>query len=123
MNLTLWILQALGALLFLASGVPKIILPMPAIRQRVAWASAVPPWLIRFIGIAETLGAIGLILPAVTGIAPWLTIAAAVGLILAMLSASVFHISRAEFAGMAPSLVLLLLARVIAYGRWKLAVI
>ncbi len=123
MNLTLWILQVLLALAFLASGLPKIILPMPAILRRVAWASAVPPWLIRFIGVSEVLGAIGLILPAVTGIAPWLTIAAAVGLILAMLSATVFHIRRAEFAGMTPSVVLLLLALVIAFGRWKLAVI
>ena len=123
MNLALWIVQVLAAIAFLAAGVPKIILPMPAIRQRVAWASAVPPWLIRFIGVAEVLGAIGLILPAVTGIAPWLTIAAAVGLIVAMLSAAVFHIRRAELAGMAPAVVLLALALVIAYGRWKLAVI
>jgi uncharacterized membrane protein YphA (DoxX/SURF4 family) len=123
MNLVLWILQALLALLFLAAGIPKMTLPIPQLARRVEWAGQIPPWLVRFIGVSEVLGAIGLILPALTGIAPWLTIAAAVGLILAMLSASVFHTYRAEFARLTPSVVLLLLTLVIAYGRWKLAVI
>jgi uncharacterized membrane protein YphA (DoxX/SURF4 family) len=123
MNVALWILQVLLALAFLAAGIPKLLLPMTAIRKRVEWANAVPPWLVRLIGVAEILGAIGLILPAATGIVPGLTIAAAVGLVVAMLSAVVFHFSRAEFAGSAPSAVLLLLALVIAVGRWKLGVI
>jgi putative oxidoreductase len=123
MNFVLWILQALLALLFLAVGIPKMIVPIPQLAKRVAWAGEIPPWLVRFIGVSEVLGAIGLILPAVTGIAPWLTIAAAVGLVVAMLSAVVFHFSRAEFAGSVPSAVLLLLVLVIAVGRWKLTVI
>jgi uncharacterized membrane protein YphA (DoxX/SURF4 family) len=123
MNLVLWILQMLAALVFLASGVPKATLPIPQLARRVEWAGQIPPWLVRFIGVAEVLGAIGLILPAATGIAPWLTIAAAIGLVVAMLSAFVFHVRRAEFARLAPPVVLLLLAFVIAYGRWMLAVV
>jgi uncharacterized membrane protein YphA (DoxX/SURF4 family) len=123
MNLALWIVQVLTAVVFLAAGVPKVIAPIPQLASRVSWAGEIPPWLVRFIGVSEVLGAIGLILPALTGIAPWLTVAAAIGLILAMLSASVFHVHRAELARLAPPVVLLLLALVIAYGRWKLSVI
>jgi uncharacterized membrane protein YphA (DoxX/SURF4 family) len=123
MNIALWILQALLALLFLAAGIPKMTMPIPQLAKRVAWAGQIAPWLVRFIGVSEVLGAIGLILPTLTGIAPWLTIAAAIGIVLAMLSASVFHVYRAELARLAPPVALLLLALVIAYGRWKLAVI
>jgi uncharacterized membrane protein len=123
MNLALWILQALLALAFLAAGIPKLLLPIADIRKRVEWANAVPPRLVRVIGVAETLGAIGLILPTATGILPGLTVVAALGLVVAMLSAVVFHFSRTEFAGSVPSAVLLLLALVLVVGRWKLAII
>jgi uncharacterized membrane protein YphA (DoxX/SURF4 family) len=123
MNVVLWILQVLAALAFLAAGVPKIVTPIPQLAKRMSWVNAVSPGLVRFIGAAEVLGAIGLILPAATGIAPWLTIAAAIGLVVAMLLAAAFHVRRTELDHVAPTIVLLLLVLFIAFGRWKLAII
>ena len=81
----------------------------------------VPVAFVRFIGVAELLTAIGLIAPAATGIVPWLTVAAAVGLVVVMLSASVFHASRRENANIGMNVVLLLLAAFIIVGRLALA--
>src|SRR5579884_1575006 len=77
--------------------------------------------LTRFIGVSEMLGAIGLILPALTHVLPWLTIAAAVGLALVMVCAAVFHASRREYSPVSINVVLLVLALFIVYGRWMLA--
>ncbi len=123
MNLVLWTLQVLLALAFLAAGIPKAIVPIPQLAKRQAWTGEIPSRLVRFIGVSEVLGAIGLILPAATGIAPELTIAAAIGLVVAMLAASVFHLRRTEFVRIVAPAVLLLLALFIAVGRWKLAAI
>jgi putative oxidoreductase len=123
MNLVLWILQVLAALAFLATGGAKLFTPIPQLAQRMEWTSQAPVGLVRFIGLAEVLGAIGLILPAATGIAPWLTIAAAIGLGIVMVLAVAFHVRRTELDHLAPAVVLLLLALFIAFGRWKLAVI
>jgi hypothetical protein len=123
MNLVLWFLQVLVALAFLLSGGAKVITPIPQLSKQMTWVSAVSPGMVRFIGVAEVLGAIGLILPAATGIAPWLTIAAAIGLVVVMLLAAAFHVRRTELDHLAPVVVLLLLALFIAFGRWKLAVI
>ena len=123
MNLVLWILQVLVALAFLLSGGAKLFTPIPQLSKRLEWTAQAPAALVRFIGLAEVLGAIGLILPAATGIAPWLTVAAAIGLVVVMLLAAAFHVRRTEFDRIAPSIVLLLLALIIAFGRWKLAAI
>jgi putative oxidoreductase len=77
MNIALWVVQALLALLFLLAGFPKATQPLDRLAGRMGWVKVVPQALTRFIGIAEILGAIGLILPALTHILPWLTIAAA----------------------------------------------
>ena len=75
----------------------------------------------RFIGAGELLGGIGLILPAVTNILPWLTVAAATGLALVMISAAIFHASRREFSMVGFNIVLLLLAAFVVVGRVTLA--
>jgi hypothetical protein len=85
------------------------------------WLSAVPPVLMTFIGSAEILGALGLILPAATGILPWLTPLAAAALALVMLLAASFHATRREYPNLTGNLVLLLVAAFVAYGRWVLA--
>jgi uncharacterized membrane protein YphA (DoxX/SURF4 family) len=118
MNIVLWIIQALLALAFLAAGTLKLTQPIPTLQKRMTWAgTAVPAGLVRFIGLAEVLGAIGLILPAATGIASALTVAATVGIALVMVLAIGFHFSRREYPQLGPNFVLLLLALVILIGR------
>ncbi len=68
----------------------------------------------RFIGVAEILGALGLILPLATGIAPWLTVAAAIGLVIVMVSAAIFSVSRHETRHIGLDLVLLAFFIVVA---------
>jgi len=94
MNVILWVVQCLLAVAYLLAGVPKASLPIKALSKRVGWIGAVPAALVRFIGVAELLGAIGLILPMLTGILPWLTVAAAMGLAVLQVCATLFHISR-----------------------------
>lgn len=121
MNLVLWTLQGLMALLFLLSGSMKALRPLEEVSKRMAWANDVPAWFVRFIGIAEILGALGLILPAFTGILPWLTVAAAVSLVIVMLSAGVLHASRREFSSLGITVLLLALVLVIVVGRLAVA--
>jgi uncharacterized membrane protein YphA (DoxX/SURF4 family) len=120
MKYVLWVLQVLLGLAFIGAGVMKATQPYDAMAIQMAWVSAVPEWLVRFIAVAEVLGGIGLILPAATRILPWLTPLAAAGLALDMLLATVFHLARAEFGGAVPTLVLFLLTAFVAYGRRSL---
>jgi putative oxidoreductase len=117
MNIVLWVLQGLMALLFLLAGIMKALRPLAEVRKRMSWANDLPAWFVRGIGIAEILGALGLILPAFTGILPWLTVAAAAGLVILLLSAGVFHASRREFPLIGVNVLLLILVGVIVVGR------
>jgi len=121
MNIALWIVQSLLALAFLLAGSMKAFAPLNTVRKNMSWANDVGVPFVRFIGVAELLGGIGLILPAITGIQSWLTIAAALGLVVVMVSASVFHASRREYQNIGMNIVLLLLAAFIVLGRWALA--
>jgi putative oxidoreductase len=120
MNLALWIIQALLAAVYLMAGVMKSTQPVDQLGKRMGWVQHTSPFLVRFIGVAEFLGAIGLILPMLTGVLPWLTVAAAVGLIVVQILAAIFHVSRTEFASLPMNLVLLVLAVVVAYGRFAI---
>ena len=93
LNIVLWILQFLLALAFLAAGVNHATRPDRP-RPGMEWMLAVPKPLLRTIGILEIAGAIGLVVPAATGIAPWLTVVAAACLALLMVLAAVFHARR-----------------------------
>jgi uncharacterized membrane protein YphA (DoxX/SURF4 family) len=121
MNIALWVLQVLLAFAFVAAGVMKSTQPIDKLSKSLAWTGEVSPGLVRFIGISELLGGIGLLLPALTGVLPWLTPLAAAALALVMLLAVGFHVMRKEYNTMAPSVVLLLLALFVAYGRFVLA--
>src|SRR5215471_1042489 len=107
MNITLWVVQGLLALVFLMSASMKTFTPLATMRKKMPWANDFPAAFVRFLGLAELLGAIGLIVPAVTGIQSWLTVAAAIGLGVVMVSASVFHTSRREYLHLGIPLVLL----------------
>ncbi|MBI1256909.1 MAG: DoxX family membrane protein [Chloroflexi bacterium] len=119
MNTLLWIVQILLALAFLAAGLMKATQPIDRLKERMTWVESInPPSLVRVIGVLEILGAIGLILPALTGILPWLTPVAAGGLVLTMIGALALHLRRQdEIVRALPSLVLLLLAAFVIYGR------
>lgn len=121
MNIALWIVQVLLTAMFLMTGFSKAFQPLDALSQMMPWTLDVPLALIRFIGVSELLGAIGLVLPALTGIKPRLTIAAAAGIMLVMISASIFHLTRGEYGPIVFNLVLLALAAFVAYGRWQIA--
>ena len=117
MNFALWIVQALLALLFLYAGGMKLILPIEAMTAQIP----MPGLFLRFIGVCDVLGAIGLILPGLLRIRPGLTPLAAAGLVIIMIGATVVTL-----ASMPPSWALIpvvtgLLAGFVAYGRWRLA--
>jgi hypothetical protein len=116
MNALLWILQALLALAFLAHGWILLVPPASIVDQMNASMSR---GLQLFIGVAEVLAAVGLTLPALTRIQPWLVSAAAVGLMIVMISATVFHISRGEVSSAITTFVLLVMATFVAYMRWR----
>jgi uncharacterized membrane protein YphA (DoxX/SURF4 family) len=117
MNIALWIVQALLALVFLASGARKLASVQVARLKATPLLADLPLPFVRFIGAAELLGAIGLILPAATKIAPVLTPAAAVGIALLMLCATLVHAVRREYAKIGLTCGLLLLAVFAVYGR------
>jgi hypothetical protein len=83
--------------------------------------SSIPPGLRIFIGVAELLAAVGLILPGATRILPWLTPLAAAGLMIVMGSATAFHFSRDETNSAISAAVLFVLVTFVAYMRWKVA--
>lgn len=120
MKYALWIIQILLALAFVAAGFMKLTMPVEQLAQNMAWTADVPVWLLRFIGLAELAGGLGLVLPAITRIQPQLTPLAAAGLALDMFLAAGFHLLRGEFGLIVPNLVLLALAAFVAYGRWNL---
>jgi uncharacterized membrane protein len=119
-NLALWIIAGVLAFAFAGSGVMKLV---QSKHQLVAsptggWAADWNPASIKLIGVAEILGAIGLILPAVLHMAPTLVPLAAIGLILVMFGAAVTHARRHELPNVAINVVLLLLAAFVAWGRF-----
>jgi hypothetical protein len=118
MTRILWIVQALLALVFLFSGAMKLALPLDVLAQQVP----LPGALVRFIGLCETLGAVGLILPALLRIRPALTPLAAT--CLAVLMACATLLTPALVGQIGPAVLPLglgLLAAFVAYGRSRLA--
>jgi hypothetical protein len=119
MNIVAWILQVLLALVFALHFVVYTFAPEALtrpMRAQGAWPPAIPDGLRRFIGVAELAGALGLILPALTHILPWLTIVAALCLALVTILASIYHLRRKEPPFPAIFAVLCL---VLAYLRWQ----
>jgi hypothetical protein len=117
MTYVLWIVQGLLALLFLFAGGMKLVLPLEALQGPVA----LPGLFMRCIGVAEVLGALGLILPGLLRIRPGLTPLAAVGLVLIMIGATVVTVAGGQLAPALMPVVVGLLAVFVAFGRWRLA--
>jgi uncharacterized membrane protein YphA (DoxX/SURF4 family) len=118
MNILLWVLQVLLALAFAAHGWLLLAPPASMIAQMNA---TLPRWFQIFLGAAEVLAAVGLTLPGLTRIQPWLVSAAAAGIMVVMVCATGFHLMRGELSSALTTLVLLALATVVAYLRWRVA--
>jgi len=116
MTYALWIVQGLLALLFLWAGGMKLVLPVEAMTEQMP----LPGLFLRFIGVAEVLGALGLILPGLLRLRPALTPLAAAGLVLIMIGATVLTLAGGAVAMALFPLVVGLLAAFVAYGRWRL---
>jgi hypothetical protein len=117
-NVFLWILQGVMTAAMLAAGAAKLGQPRKKLAAQMPWVESFSDAQVKTIGGVEALGGLGLVLPALTGIAPILTPIAAVGIALTMLGAALTHARRNEYAQIAPSLVLFALAAVIAWGRF-----
>lgn len=122
MDTFLWILQVLLALIFLGFGyLHALAFEQGVASARAAWMSAVGRQNMRIIGLLEFLAAIGLILPAITGVLPWLTALTASLLVVLMVFAIAFHARRpGEVPNLALNALLGVLALIVAYGRWVL---
>jgi uncharacterized membrane protein YphA (DoxX/SURF4 family) len=126
MNIVLWILQVVLAVLFLLHGWVYVIQP-PAVMEQMRQRNPTPqpdapdisPGFRRFIGIAEWLAAVGLIASGLTGILPWLTPLAAFGLMIVMAGAVIYHLRRGETQMIIPTGILFLLVTFVAYMRWQ----
>ena len=116
MNRVTWVLQVLLAIAFLAHGWLFLSPPAELVAQMNA---SLPRWFQLFLGVAEVLAAVGLTLPGLTRILPWLVIWAAVGIMIVTASATVFHLARGEMSSAATTLVLLGIATYVAYMRYR----
>jgi uncharacterized membrane protein len=120
-HVVLWIGQALLAAVFLLVGFTHAIAPIAAAIARAPWVASLPVPLVRFIGVTELAGAIGILLPAASRILPGLTTLAAVGLSTVMALAIPFHVARGETKEIGVNLVLGALAAFVAWGRARRA--
>ena len=119
MNIALWIAAGLLAVAFLAAGLMKITGKREQMIERMPWVADFSQGQVKAIGAVEVLGAIGLILPALTGIAPVLVPLAATGLAITMVLAAVMHLRRGDgAASVVPNIVLFALAVFVAWGRF-----
>ena len=120
MNILLWIIQALLALMFLMAGGMKLWLPVEVL-QTMGPPNQIlfPGWFMKFIGLCEVLGAFGLILPGVFKHQQYLTALAAIGLTIIMIGAVVVTMMGPGFKFAIQPLVTGLLCAFVAYGRWK----
>lgn len=122
MTYILWIIQVLLALLFLFAGGTKLVLPIEVLTSMGSPNQIhLPGLLIRFIGVCEVLGAIGLILPGLLRIRPALTPLAAAGLVIIMIGATALTFAADGIGSALPPFVVGLLLAFVAYGRWRLA--
>ena len=121
LHIGLWVAQVVLALVFAMAGVPKVAKSLADVSQDVPFLATLPGALVRFIGVSELVGAVGLTLPALTRVKPVLTAWAGVGLATVMVLASLFHLSRGEVDKLPVPVVLGGIAAFIAWGRFRTA--
>jgi len=117
MNVALWIIQALLALLFLFAGGAKLVMAVEEMTKQIP----LPGLFLRFIAVCEILGGLGLVLPWLLGIRPGLTPLAAAGLLIIMIGATALTLTTGDIVTAIFPLVVGLLCAFVAYGRWRSA--
>jgi putative oxidoreductase len=115
-NVSLWVAQVALAGMFLMAGVMKTFTPIEELAKVAPWAADMPG-LVRFIGISELAGGLGLILPAALRILPLLTTIAASALTVVMILAMAYHISKGEYSAIGTNIVLGILGLFVVFGR------
>jgi uncharacterized membrane protein YphA (DoxX/SURF4 family) len=120
MNRLLWVVQIVFGLFFIAIGVSHFVVP-EGLPEQAEWMYDLSSGMHAFVGTVEILGGLGLILPSVTRILPWLTPLAAAGLVIVMLGAVVFHVGRDEMTNVATNVVVATFMAFVAYGRLRLS--
>ncbi|WP_036141839.1 DoxX family protein [Luteibacter sp. 9135] len=121
LRIGLWIAQVLVTLLFCFAGFTKLTTPIGPLSAMWPWTGAVPEAFVRVIGVIDLAGGIGILLPALIRILPRLTVWAALGCTVLQVFASIFHISRGEFAVLPLNAVLLALSIFVLWGRARKA--
>ena len=120
MNIALWIVQVLLAAMYTMAGTMKTFQTAKA-KEQFPWAKNRSDNFVRFVGTSELLGALGIILPMLTGILPWLTAVAAIGLsLIQILAIFTEHLPKKEYNIIPMNIVLLALSGFIVFGRWIL---
>ncbi len=121
LRIALWIAQVLVAVVFCGSGFTKLTTPIPELSAMMPWTGEYSVSFVRGIGLIDLLGGIGILLPALTRILPWLTVLAALGCVLLQALAIAFHLSRGEAMVVPLNLVLIALSAFILWGRARKA--
>lgn len=119
-NVLLWIAQILISTSLLWAACIKLFQPIEQLEIMWPWTGDIPSGFVRLTGVIDLLGALGVILPSVFRFKPILAPIAAIGIILLMIAASIFHISRGEGSQIGFNIVFALIAAFISYGRLKL---
>lgn len=119
MNVVLWVVTGLLVVAFLGAGLMKVSQPREKLEKNLPWVADYSDGQVKGIGAVEVLGALGLVLPAIGGIAPILVPVAATGLAITMVLAAIMHLRRGDGAqSIVAPLVLFLLAAFVAWGRF-----
>lgn len=118
MNIAIWILQGLLGGMFIMAGTMKATTEKSKLAEKMPWANDYSAGMVKFIGISQLLGGIGLIVPWATGILPILTPIAGVGLALVMLLAAIYHFRKKEFSDISKNAVIGGLVLVVAVARF-----
>lgn len=120
-NIGIWVAQVLGAGLFIMSGVMKTLTPIPELSAMMPWAGEYSATFVRFIGVVDVAGGLGLLLPSLTRIMPRLTVIAAAACVLLQVLAIGFHAMRGEFEVLPLNVVYIALALTVLWGRGRKA--
>ncbi len=119
LNITLWIIQSLLAASLIWGASMKLFQPTAKLALLWPWAGQISESFVKFTGVLDLLGSIGIIAPKLLNIRPNLTVIAAWAIVLLMICASVFHILRGEVALIGANIVFLMIAAFVAWGRGK----
>ena len=115
MEIAYWIVAGLLGAFYLYSGGTKVVQSKEQLAPMMGWVDTIPMPLVRTVGVLEIVGALGLLLPPLTGIAPWLAIVAALGLLVLQVLATALHLSRGEVKETSLNVTLIVLAGLAAW--------